>query len=90
MEVINIVAKWSSNYFKNKKIINKMKENSDIIIKEYDYDYDLEKIKYFNIAPYLPVIIFINNEKEVARLTNPDFSDINILLKKFSLKEIDF
>ena len=68
MKLIKISAMWCPsclimNYRINKYLIDK---NVEVI--DYDYDIDNEEIKKYNVGKVLPVIIVLDNNKEIKRL----------------------
>ena len=81
MEIVNINALWSQNYFNHKTLMQKLKNQyNEIKYIDYDYDFKREQIKFFNIAPMLPVLIIFNDNQEVARLYNPTLEQIEKIL----------
>ena len=47
-------------------VINKVRNEYDIDIKELDYDFD--DVEKYNPGKILPVLIFYKNDNEIARL----------------------
>ena len=48
--------------------INKYLIDKNVEVIDYDYDIDNEEIKKYNIGKVLPVIIVLDNNKEIKRL----------------------
>lgn len=67
MNVVVISAIWCPSCLILNKHLKKLKENYDI--KKYDYDFDEDIIKKYNIGKVLPVIIAEVDGIEVGRLT---------------------
>lgn len=69
MEIIIITAIWCPSCLlmkpKYKKILNNYQ---DINSHFYDYDFDNDEIKKYNVDKILPVCIIKNNDIEVSRL----------------------
>ena len=69
MKVIKIGAMWCpaciimNNYWKDIK-----KENQNLEFLEYDLDMDEEDVMKYNVGDILPVIILLDNDKEIKRL----------------------
>lgn len=67
MKLVKISAMWCSSCLIMEKIWQQISnELKDIKFISYDYDFDDEAQKY-NPGDILPVIILIDNDKEVAR-----------------------
>ena len=66
--IIRISAMWCSSCIIMKSRFNEIIKNYDIEVIDYDYDFDSEKIKEFNVGEILPVYIKIDNNKEIKRL----------------------
>lgn len=67
MEIIVISAVWCPSCLVLGKHLKKLKEKYDI--KKYDYDFDEEIVKKYNVGKILPVMIVKKNGLEVGRLT---------------------
>lgn len=57
MEIIRISAIWCSSCIIMKQRLNKVIDNKDIKIIDYDYDLDYEMVEKYQIGDILPVII---------------------------------
>lgn len=69
MKIIRISALWCSGCLVMKKIWKNLEqEYSDIEYIDYDYDYDSEEVKKYNVGNIVPINIFIKDGKEVTRL----------------------
>lgn len=66
--IIRISAMWCSSCIIMKSRFNDIIKNYDIEVIDYDYDFDIDKIKEYNIGDILPVMIKLENNKEVKRL----------------------
>lgn len=66
--IIRISAMWCSSCIIMKSRFNDIIKNYDIKVIDYDYDFDDEKIRKYNVGEILPVYIKIENEKEIKRL----------------------
>jgi thiol-disulfide isomerase/thioredoxin len=69
MKIIKISALWCPGCIIVDKNVDKIiKEYPSIELIEYDYDFDSEEVKKYNVGNVLPVLIFINNEIEIDRI----------------------
>ena len=69
MKFIKINAVWCPACIVTNKIWKDIKNDySDIEIEELDYDFDEDEVKQYNVGEILPVVIFMNGDKEVERL----------------------
>ncbi len=68
MKIVKINSLGCPSCIIMNKVINQIKNEYDIDIEEYDYDFDEEEVAKFNIGRILPVFIFYENGKEIARL----------------------
>lgn len=57
MEIIRISAIWCSSCIIMKQRLNKVIDNKNIKIIDYDYDLDYEMVEKYQIGDILPVII---------------------------------
>lgn len=67
MKLIRISSIWCVSCIVTKKDWDEIKVNYEYL--EYDYDEDEEIIKKYNVGNILPVIIVLNDNKEIARIT---------------------
>ena len=68
-KIIVISAVWCPYCLILKKYLKKLKEeNNELIVNTYDYDFDEDEIKKYNVNEILPVIIVEDNDVEVSRL----------------------
>ena len=68
-KIIVISAVWCPSCLILKKYLKKLKEeNNELIVNTYDYDFDEDEIKKYNVNEILPVIIVEDNDVEVSRL----------------------
>jgi thiol-disulfide isomerase/thioredoxin len=69
MKIIKISAVWCGACILNNKIWNNVKKDyPDLDIEELDLDFDSDEVKQYNVGDTLPVVIFMDDEKEVFRL----------------------
>ena len=66
--IIRISAMWCSSCIIMKSRFNDILKNYDIEVTDYDYDFDSDKIDEYNVGEILPVLIKIENAKEINRL----------------------
>ena len=86
MKLLIINAIWSPIFkITNKNIKEISKIFPDLKIIEYDYEYDSEKIKYYNIGEMLPVLILLDEQGfEKGRLVGEKSVDE---IKEFIIKK---
>ena len=61
MEIVNINALWSQNYFNHKTLMQKLKNQyNEIKYIDYDYDFKREQIKFFNKYQLFITILYRN------------------------------
>ena len=69
MKIIKISAVWCGACILNNKIRNNVKKDyPNLDIEELDLDFDSDEVKKYNVGDTLPVVIFMDDEKEVFRL----------------------
>ena len=69
MKIIKISAVWCGACILNNKIWNNVKKDyPNLDIEELDLDFDSDEVKKYNVGDTLPVVIFMDDEKEVFRL----------------------
>lgn len=69
MKIIKIGAMWCSACLKMHKYWDILKkEYPDIQIIEYDYDMDEDIVRNYDVKDILPVLLFFQNDKLIARL----------------------
>jgi thiol-disulfide isomerase/thioredoxin len=69
MRIVKINAVWCPACIVSNKIWkNVLVDYPDLDIEELDLDFDSDEVKKYNVGDILPVVIFINDEKEVFRL----------------------
>ena len=69
MKIIKINAMWCPGCLISKSIwnnIESMYPNHEYI--SLDYDLDEEKVEKYNVGDILPVVIIIDNNKEIKRI----------------------
>lgn len=66
MKIVKISSLGCPSCIIMNNIINKIRNEYDIEIKELDYDFD--DVEEYNPGKILPVLIFYKNDNEIARL----------------------
>lgn len=83
MKLIKIGALWCPGCLIINHSINKIKEEFNIEVIEYDYDFD-EEVKNYEIGNVLPVLILIKENKEVSRLVGErSYGEIKEFIEKW-------
>ena len=69
MKFIKINAVWCGACIVTNKVWKEVKKDyPDIELEELDLDFDEDEVKKYNVGDILPVVIFMNDDKEVERL----------------------
>ena len=68
MKIIKISALWCPACLITNKAIDKIKEEQNIEVENLDYDFDEDEVKKYNVGTTLPVLIFMDQDKELFRL----------------------
>lgn len=68
MKIIKISALWCPACLITNKAIDKIKEEQNIEVENLDYDFDEDEVKKYNVGTTLPVLIFMDRDKELFRL----------------------
>ena len=69
MRIVKINAVWCPACIVSNKIWkNVLVDYPDLDIEELDLDFDSGEVEKYNVGDILPVVIFLNDEKEVFRL----------------------
>lgn len=69
MKIIKIGALWCPACLITNKAIKKISlEYPNIIIEELDYDYDEDEVSKYNVGTKLPILIFLDGDREITRL----------------------
>ena len=69
MKIIKINAVWCPACIVSNKIWkNVLFDYPNLDIEELDLDFDSDEVEKYNVGDILPVVIFMNEEKEVFRL----------------------
>lgn len=88
MKLIIVSAKWSMACKNISKLIKEIKNYYlDLEIKEFDYDFNSEEIKYYNVGQMVPAFIFLDNDStEITRtMGEKTFDDIKNIIEKINL-----
>lgn len=77
MKVIRIGASWCSSCLIMKSRVDEVvNEITNIEIVNYDYDFDDDKVKEYNVGDVLPVYIRLdNNEKLIGEKSKEEIID---------------
>lgn len=69
MKIVKISAIWCTGCLITNKNMEKIKnEYPSIEVIDLDYDMDEEEVKKYDIGKIIPVLIFLKNDQEAARL----------------------
>ncbi len=69
MKIIRVTAMWCMSCLTMKKVWKHvLKDITDLELIDYDYDFDSELVKGYNIGKILPELIVFKNNKEVTRI----------------------
>ena len=81
MKIIKIGAMWCSGCLIMNKVLKKIEQKRNIEIVSLDLDMDEEESLSYNPGDVLPVLIFIDKDKEIKRLIGEHSEEeiINIL-----------
>jgi len=85
MKIIRINAMWCGGCLAMHKIWKKVEvEYPNIEIINYDYDMDEDIVKLYNPGTLLPIVIFLKDDSEVARLSGEKtFEEIIEIINKY-------
>lgn len=76
MKIIKINAVWCPACIVTNKIWKEVKRDyPDLEIEELDFDFDEDEVKKYEVGDILPVVIFMNENKEVERLIGEKSKD---------------
>ena len=76
MKIIKINAVWCPACIVSNKIWkNVLVDYPNLEIEELDLDFDEEEVKQYNVGDTLPVVIFMDKDKEVFRLIGEKTKD---------------
>ena len=82
-KLVVISAVWCPSCLVMSKYLKKIKENFNIEIEKLDYDFDEEEVKKYNVDKKLPVLILLEDEKEIKRITGEkDYNEIEEFIKE--------
>lgn len=76
MKIIKIGAIWCPGCLVMKKVWkNILNDYSNLDIIELDYDMDSEEVSKYNPGKVLPVVIFLDDDRELERLIGEQSED---------------
>lgn len=76
MRIIKIGAIWCPGCLVMKKVWkNILNDYSNLDITELDYDMDSEEVSKYNPGKVLPVVIFLDDDRELERLIGEQSED---------------
>lgn len=76
MKIIKIGAIWCPGCLVMKKVWkNILADYQDLDITELDYDMDSEEVSKYNPGKVLPVVIFLDEDRELERLIGEQSED---------------
>lgn len=88
MKVVKITAIWCSACLIMNKIWKQILEKYDIETIELDLDMDMEEADNYKPGDILPVFIFLDNEKEIKRITGEvKYDDLVKILEELGFSE---
>ena len=67
-KLLVISAVWCPSCLILNKHLKKLNEDIEIEITKLDYDLDEDIVEEYNVGEKLPVVILLDNDKEVSRL----------------------
>lgn len=67
-KLLVVSAVWCPSCLILNKHLKKLNEDIDIEITKLDYDLDEDIVEEYNVGEKLPVVILLDNDKEVSRL----------------------
>ena len=67
-KLLVVSAVWCPSCLILNKHLKKLNEDIDIEITKLDYDLDEDMVEKYNVGEKLPVVILLDNDKEVNRL----------------------
>ena len=67
-KLLVISAVWCPSCLILNKHLKKLNEDIEIEITKLDYDLDEDMVEKYNVGEKLPVVILLDNDKEVSRL----------------------
>ena len=88
MKVVKIGAIWCGGCLVMNKPWAKLKDNYQFEYEELDLDMDEEEVEKYSPGDVLPVFIFMDEDKEISRLTG-EFSYDELLNKMIEVGIID-
>lgn len=88
MKIIKISAMWCPSCILMNNVFNRLKKAyPSIEFLEYDYDFDEEKVKPYNLGDVLPVFIFEEN-MELERIQGEhSYEEIEKIIKRYVHEE---
>lgn len=69
MKLVKINAIWCGSCISMKNILKEVEKMYDFEVINYDYDFDEEEVKKYNVGNILPVTILLDdNDNEIERI----------------------
>lgn len=83
MKIVKITSTWCPSCLIMNNVFNKInKKYPDLEVITYDYDFDEEMVSKYNVGEILPVLIFMEDDKEIGRLIGEkSFDEVEKFLK---------
>ncbi|MBQ9181137.1 MAG: thioredoxin family protein [Bacilli bacterium] len=83
MKIVKITSTWCPSCIIMNNVFNKInKKYPDLEVITYDYDFDEEMVSKYNVGEILPVLIFMEDDKEIGRLIGEkSFDEVEKFLK---------
>ncbi len=69
MKVIKVSSITCTSCLVMDKVFNKIKDSYHFEYQELDFDFDYDEVIKYNPGKILPVYIFLENDKEIGRIT---------------------
>lgn len=69
MKIVKISALWCPSCLIMSDVIDEVVSEKDMELIKYDFDYDAEIVKKYNVGNILPVLILVNDkDEEIKRI----------------------
>lgn len=88
MEIIIISATWCPSCLVMKKVYKELENKfTNVKFLKYDYDFDEDIVKNYDVSNILPVLIITKDNKEIKRITGEHELNDFILMVEECLNE---